>query len=39
LKRAAYFSRLFESVNNLLDELEVLLEVVAATEGENQVLT
>jgi len=36
LKRAAYYGRLFESVNNLLDELDVLLEVVAASSIENR---
>jgi len=36
LKRAAYCSRLFESVNNLFDELDVLLEVVAASSIENR---
>ena len=38
-KRAAYYGRLFVSVNTLFDELEVLREVVAATGDENQVLT
>ena len=38
-KRAAYYVRLFESVNNLFDELEVLLEVVAASPCKKHVLT
>jgi len=29
--RAAYYVRLFESVNNLFDELEVRLEVVGVS--------
>ena len=37
-KRAAYYVRLFESVNTLFDELEVLLEVVAASASKSMCL-
>ncbi|MEG0186979.1 MAG: hypothetical protein RR704_26360, partial [Stenotrophomonas sp.] len=34
-KRAAYYGRLFVSVNILFDELEVLREVVALTQAQK----
>ncbi|WP_231109356.1 hypothetical protein, partial [Stenotrophomonas maltophilia] len=33
--RAAYYGRPFSFVNNLFEELEALLEVVAASPGQN----
>ena len=34
-KRAAYYGRLFVSVNTLFDELEVLREVVELTQAQK----
>ena len=38
-KRAAYYVRLFESVNNLRRSFEALLEVVAVSTSKNLMLT